>query len=421
MRLPEEQESFKERVTIVSRMIFLVIVSTLLVTFIIYRFKDVKEMLDGIGSILSPIFYGIAIAYLLDPICKSVQKRLMPLLKKKAKGEKIAKGLSITIGMAIGIALIAVLIGMIVPGLMESITTIIEEMPKQVENFIHWLQQTTHGDTQAMETFSAVIAKATDAVEDWLKTDLVSTMGNVVTAVTTGVIDAVMFVFNFLVGFVVAVYVLVDKQKFLGQSKKLVYTVFKPKTADTVIDTARHGHKIFGGFLYGKILDSAIVGVITFIVLTILKTPYALLVSVIIGVTNIIPFFGPFIGAIPSAILILLAEPIQGLYFIIFIIVMQQVDGNIIGPKILGNTTGISEFWVTFALLLFGGIFGFLGMIVGVPLFAVVYYVAVLLINKQLEKKKLPTNSALYREAENIEDIRRRQQQEEEENEDLRT
>ena len=344
------------------------------------------------------------------------------MLKKRAKGEKIAKGLSITIGMAIGIALVAVLIGMIVPGLMESITTIIEEMPKQVENFIHWLQQTAHGDTQAMETFSTVIAKATDAVEDWLKTDLVSTMGNVVTAVTTGVIDAVMFVFNFLVGLVVAVYVLVDKQKFLGQSKKLVYTIFKPKTADTVIDTARHGHKIFGGFLYGKILDSAIVGVITFIVLTILKTPYALLVSVIIGVTNIIPFFGPFIGAIPSAILILLAEPIQGLYFIIFIIVMQQIDGNIIGPKILGNTTGISEFWVTFALLLFGGIFGFLGMIVGVPLFAVVYYVAVLLINKQLEKKQLPTDSALYREAENIEDLRKRQQQEKgEQNEDLRT
>ena len=141
MRLPEEHESFKERVTIVSRMIFLVIVGTLLMTFIIYRFKDVKEMVDGVGSILSPIFYGIAIAYLLDPICKSLQQRLLPLLKKRAKGEKIAKGLSITIGMAIGIALVAVLIGMIVPGLMESITTIIEEMPKQVENFIHWLQQ----------------------------------------------------------------------------------------------------------------------------------------------------------------------------------------------------------------------------------------------------------------------------------------
>lgn len=415
MRQSEEHESFRERVKIVSGMIFLVIVGTLLVTFIIYRFDDVKKMLDGIVSILNPIFYGIAIAYLLDPICKSFYKRLLPLLKKRRKGEKIAKGLSITIGMLIGIALVAVLIGMIVPGLMDSIATIVEELPKQVENFINWLQQTAHGDTKAMETLSTVIAKSTDVVEDWLKTDLFSTMGNVVTAVTTSVIDVVMFVFNLLVGVVVAVYVLVDKQKFLGQSKKLVYTLFKPKTADTVIDTARHGHKIFGGFLYGKILDSAIVGLITFIVLTILKTPYALLVSVIIGVTNIIPFFGPFIGAVPSAILILLAEPIQGLYFIIFIIVMQQVDGNIIGPKILGNTTGISEFWVTFALLLFGGIFGFLGMIIGVPLFAVVYYVAVLLINRQLEKKQLPTDSSLYREVENMEDLKKRQREEKEE------
>ena len=252
-------------------------------------------------------------------------------------------------------------------------------------------------------------------MEDWLRADLVTAMGNVVTAITTGVIDAVMFIFNLLVGIVVAIYVLIDKEKFLGESKKLVYTLFKAETGDSIIDTARHGHKIFGGFLYGKILDSAIVGLITFIVLTILKTPYSLLVSVIIGVTNIIPFFGPFIGAIPSAILILLADPLQGLYFIIFVIILQQVDGNIIGPKILGNTTGISEFWVTFALLLFGGIFGFLGMIIGVPAFAVIYYVIVQLMNKKLTLKGLPTESAIYREAENMDDLKSRQQAKEEE------
>ena len=170
--------------------------------------------------------------------------------------------------------------------------------------------------------------------------------------------------------------------------------------------------------MYGKILDSAIVGVITFIVLTILRTPYSLLVSVIVGITNVIPFFGPFIGGIPSAILILLADPLQGLYFIIFIIVMQQIDGNIIGPKILGNTTGISEFWVTFALLLFGGIFGFLGMIIGVPAFAVIYYAVVQFMNKKLAKKGLPADSDLYREAENLQDLITTQKEKEAEEEE---
>lgn len=414
MKQPDEQEVFKEKAKIVSKMIFLVVIGTLLATFVMYRFQDVQKILQSLGGFLAPIFYGIGIAYLLDPLCKNIQKRLRPLLKKQRKGDSIAKGVAIALSLLLGIALVAVLIGMIVPSLGESISTIVEEAPRQMENFVSWLEKTASGKSEAMANLGMVIEKISEGIEDWMKTDLVSTMGNVVSAVTTGMIDVVTFLFNLLVGIVVAVYVLVDKEKFLGESKKLVYTLFKPQTADTIIDTARHGHKIFGGFLYGKILDSAIVGVLTFITLTILKTPYALLVSVIVGVTNIIPFFGPFIGAVPSAIIILLAEPIQGLYFIIFVIILQQIDGNIIGPKILGNTTGISEFWVTFALLLFGGIFGFFGMIIGVPLFAVVYYVVVLLMNRRLEKKNLPTDSSVYREADNIQDLKMRQQEEEE-------
>lgn len=415
MRQEEDPEVFRGKVKIVCRNVFLTVVSVLLLTFLMYRYHEVEEIVNGLNGILAPIFYGIAIAYLLDPLAKSIRKRLSPLLKKQRKGEKIAKGLSIMLSLLIGIVLVVVLIWLIIPGLLESITVIVEESPKQVQNFIDWMEKTAHGNTTLMETLSTVIAKVSSNIEDWLRTDLIKTVGDVVTAITSGVVDVVVFFFNLLVGVVVAVYVMVDKEKFLGQSKKLVYTLFKPQTADSIIDTARHGHKIFGGFLYGKILDSAIVGVITFIVLSILGTPYTLLVSVIVGVTNIIPFFGPFIGGVPSAILILLANPLQGLYFIIFIIVMQQIDGNIIGPKILGNTTGISEFWVTFALLLFGGIFGFLGMIIGVPAFAVIYYVIVQLMNRRLKQKELPTDSAIYREAENISDLKRRQQEAEKE------
>ncbi|MBQ7016748.1 MAG: AI-2E family transporter [Firmicutes bacterium] len=400
-----EDKNFQLKVKIITKYIFLLIMSILLITFAMYQYPKLKNIIEGLNSILAPIYYGIAIAYLLDPLAKSYRKRLSPMLKKYRKGETVAKGLSITFSMITGVVIVVALIWLIIPSLVDSITIIVEEMPAQVESFVAWLEKHTTGDSVIMKNLSMLVTRASGAVEDWLRTDLIDTVGDVVTAITTGVIDVVMFVFNLLIGVVVAVYVMVDKEKFIGQSKKLVYTIFKRETGDSILDTARHGHKIFGGFLYGKILDSAIVGVITFIVLAILRTPYSLLVSVIVGVTNIIPFFGPFIGGIPCAILILLADPLQGLYFIIFIIIMQQIDGNIIGPKILGNTTGISEFWVTFALLLFGGIFGFLGMIVGVPAFAVVYYAVVQFMNKKLIKKGLPVESYLYRDSDNIQEL----------------
>jgi len=400
-----EDKQFQLKVKIITKHIFLLIMSILLITFVMYQYPKLKNIIESLNSILAPIYYGIAIAYLLDPLAKSYRKRLSPMLKKYRKGETVAKGLSITFSMITGVVIVVALIWLIIPSLVDSITIIVEEMPAQVESFVAWLEKHTTGDSVIMKNLSTLVTKVSGAVEDWLRTDLIDTVGDVVTAITTGVIDVVMFVFNLLIGVVVAVYVMVDKEKFIGQSKKLVYTIFKRETGDSILDTARHGHKIFGGFLYGKILDSAIVGVITFIVLAILRTPYSLLVSVIVGVTNIIPFFGPFIGGIPCAILILLADPLQGLYFIIFIIIMQQIDGNIIGPKILGNTTGISEFWVTFALLLFGGIFGFLGMIIGVPAFAVVYYAVVQFMNKKLIKKGLPVESYLYRDSDNIQEL----------------
>ncbi len=406
---------FKERVKTIGKIVFLVIVGTLLAAFLIYRFHDVQALLDHVSGILSPIFYGIAIAYLLDPICRSLQKRLKPLLQKRRRGDKIVKGVAIAMSILFGVVLVSVLIWMIIPNLAESIDNLVQQLPKQVETVIQWMEETIHGEDELMVRLGTILENATKAVEDYLSSDLFNTMGNVVTAITSGVIDAIMFIFNVLVGVVVAIYVLIEKERFLGQSKKLVYAIFKEETADTIIDTARHGHKIFGGYLYGKILDSAIVGVITFMFMTIFRIPYALLVSVIVGVTNIIPFFGPFIGGAPSALIILLANPLKGLYFIIFVIVMQQLDGNILEPKILGNTTGISEFWVTFALLLFGGIFGFFGMIVGVPAFAVIYYVVVRIINHRLERKGLPVASEVYREADKLADLKSRQEEEKEE------
>ena len=206
----------------------------------------------------------------------------------------------------------------------------------------------------------------------------------------------VKLLFNTIIGLIVSVYVLMEKEKFIGQSKKIIYAIFKPERGNIIVRTVRKSNQIFGGFITGKILDSVIIGVICYVVLLIMNMPYTVLVSVIVGVTNVIPFFGPYIGAIPSFIIIALANPLQGLYFLIFIIILQQFDGNILGPKILGNSTGLSSFWVVFAILIGGGMFGVPGMILGVPTFAVIYYIVRNIVNYFLRKRSLPDKTDEY-------------------------
>ena len=208
--------------------------------------------------------------------------------------------------------------------------------------------------------------------------------------------NTISFLKTVLVGFISAVYMLNSKDTFSAQGKKLIYSMFHTDTANVILENIRFVHKVFGGFITGKLLDSLIIGLITFFAMSILQMPYVLLISVIIGVTNIIPFFGPFIGAIPSTLLIILVSPLQGVYFVIFILILQQFDGNILGPKILGDSTGLASFWVMFAILLFGGMFGFAGMVVGVPLFAVIYSAVSGLVNRSLGKKKLSVQTADY-------------------------
>ena len=203
-------------------------------------------------------------------------------------------------------------------------------------------------------------------------------------------------VLNFLIGLIVSVYLLFSKEQYSAQCKKMTYAFLKTNHANMLLHLTKKSNEIFGGFIIGKIIDSAIIGVLCFIGLSLIKMPYTLLVSVIVGVTNVIPFFGPYIGAIPSAFLILLSDPKKGLYFIIFILVLQQIDGNVIGPKILGNSTGLSPFWVVFSILIGGGMFGFVGMIMGVPTFAVIYYIISMITSQRLERKNLPLTTVHY-------------------------
>ena len=239
---------------------------------------------------------------------------------------------------------------------------------------------------------------ATDTLLNWANEQLVPQLLKVMKGNFVGsfVSNALGFMKTVLVGFISAVYMLNSKHTFSAQAKKLIYSMFETDTANAVLENFRFIHKVFGGFITGKLLDSLIIGLITFVSMSILQLPYVLLISVIIGVTNIIPFFGPFIGAIPSTILIFLVSPLQAVYFVIFIFILQQFDGNILGPKILGDSTGLASFWVMFAILLFGGLFGFAGMVVGVPLFAVIYSTISGLVNRSLRNKHISTDTSVY-------------------------
>ncbi len=400
---PEKKKLFNNKNRKKALITLAVILTSILFFFLLYKLTDVRNAISFITGKIAPVLYGIAIAYLLNPLVERIKRPLNRFLSKHMKNQKhaakTAKGISITVAVVFALVVVSVLLWLIIPQLFESISKLIDSMPDYIKSVMNWYDSTIASGSDWADVVKGYLDKGLEALNTWLSTDLMKTVNDTVTVLTSSVIGLISFIVNILIGVVVAVYALIEKDVFIGQAKKLTYSLFKPERANSIIDTARHGDKIFGGFLSGKILDSMIVGIITFICLSIFKMPYTLLISVIIGVTNIIPFFGPFIGAIPCAFFILLIDPMQCLWFVIFIVILQQIDGNIIGPKILGTTTGISEFWVTFALLLFGGLFGFIGMIIGVPLFAVIYYVIKNMINRKIQERGLPIQTELYRNA----------------------
>ena len=246
--------------------------------------------------------------------------------------------------------------------------------------------------------------EASASLQKWMRTDLLDKVNEVMTHLTVGLYTLIMEMFHAVIGVIVSVYILFGKETFINQSKKAAYAIFPAERANLLIHIAVKTNEIFGGFIIGKMIDSIIIGILCFIGTSILKMPYAMLVSVIVGVTNVIPFFGPYIGAIPSAVLIALADPMKGIYFLIFILLLQQFDGNFLGPKILGNSTGLTGFWVIFAITVFGGLFGILGMIVGVPIFAVIYAAIKAVVNTFLRKKDLPVETEQYSYLKNIDE-----------------
>lgn len=387
---------------------FLVIAASIIFYFAFLRFVSISTIFGKIFEILRPIIYGLAIAYLLNPIVKLIDRHLTPVLEKKMKNpvraRKIGRGVGVFSSLIFAVFVIVALCNMLIPELYKSVRDLAATMPKQMNDWVQSMNVLLGNNTTLDNMLKSIITEGADVLVNWMKTDLLQETNKLMSNLTVGVINVVSEIMNILIGFIVSVYVLFSKELFAGQCKKIIYAIMKPQNANMTLHITKKSNEIFGGFIIGKIIDSAIIGVLCFICLTIMNMPYTLIVSVIVGVTNVIPFFGPYIGAIPSIILIMLSEPIQGVYFAIFILVLQQIDGNIIGPKILGDSTGLSAFWVVFSILLGGGLFGFVGMIMGVPTFAVLYYLVQMFINQKLERKHLPVASEQYRSNNYVDD-----------------
>ena len=389
---------------------FLVIAACVIFYFALLRINDISAGISKLVDVLKPILYGLAIAYLLNPVVKQIDRWLIPQLKKKMtleKARKVSRSVGVLASLVMLLALILALCNMLIPELYKSIRDMVYTLPGQISDVVEKITSIQTDKSPAGIMARNLLEQGSDALQNWIKQDLLTKVNEVMSNLTVGVISFVNEILNFLIGLIVSIYILFSKETFSAQSKKIVYAVFRTNHANMILHLTKKSNEIFGGFIIGKIIDSMIIGVLCFLGLTILKMPYILLISVIVGVTNVIPFFGPYIGAIPSAILILLNDPIKGLYFLIFILVLQQLDGTVIGPKILGNSTGLSAFWVVFSILVGGGLFGFVGMIMGVPTFAVIYYIITMLINHMLEKKKLPLLTSQYGEKSYVDDYGR--------------
>ncbi len=363
-----------------------VIVVSLLFFFLLFRLPELSRFAAVVAGILMPFLYGAAIAYVLSPVCNRLENLLakIPALKEK-KGVRSA--IAIVLALALAVLIIWALVMLVIPQVWESIVAIANAIPGQLANANRWLHKVLEDQPQLQTLWDSVYSTAVDKFNEWMQTGLMPTVNTLITQITTQLAAFFSVLKNLFLGILISIYFLASRKLFAVQAKMVLYGIFPRRAAALIEDEMHYADKMFNGFLMGKLVDSAIIGVICFAVTSLLGFESAALISVVVGVTNIIPFFGPFIGAIPSALLLLLENPMHCLYFLIFIVILQQVDGNLIGPKILGNTTGLSSFWVLFSILLFGGLWGILGMIVGVPLFAVIYDIARRLIRFGLKKR----------------------------------
>ena len=368
--------------------IFGAISLSILVFFLLDRFQGVGHVFHELKDILAPFIYGGVMAYLLRPMCNFFEGILLKYLPSKM--EKTGKSLAIALAMAAGILAVYAVIIMIAPELYNSILSLWLTLPEKVNALLDWAG-TIFGEDEEMaellQSFDTTVPVIYENMEKWVSETISPYIGSIVSGVGSSVSKILQFLYDMLIGLFVTCYLLGSRKKFARQSVLIVRSVLKPRWADMFLNEVIFIDRMFGGFIDGKILDSGIIGLLCYLGCIIFKFPNALLVSAIVGITNVIPFFGPFIGGIPATLLIMIEAPIKGLWFGLFVLALQQLDGNIIGPAILGDRTGLSSFWVLFAIILCGGLWGIVGMVICVPMFAVIYDVVKKLVRRGLRGK----------------------------------
>lgn len=376
-----------------------ILASGILCAFVLFKMPVIISVLKGITEILKPFLYGVVFAYLLAPLCNKIEEKLFQIFPKaKTKVRRFICFIAIVISLCVAIAVIWLIIMMIIPQVWNSVMKIIQMVPQKLIVVNNWIEHMLENQPELQAYFEEFSSQAESNIDSLLNVDTIQKVQSIINSLSVQLFGVLGVVKNIFLGLLISAYLLGSRKLFGAQAGLILHGVFSDKWAKIIEEEIRYTDKMFNGFLVGKIIDSAIIGLLCFAGTSIMGFEAPAFISVIIGITNIIPFFGPFIGAIPCGLLLLLENPMHCLYFIIFIFVLQQLDGNVIGPKILGNTTGVSSFWVLFAILLFGGMWGVVGMVIGVPLFAVIYDIIRKLVYRGLRKHKRESMIADYEE-----------------------
>lgn len=376
-----------------------ILASGILCAFVLFKMPVIISVLKGITEILKPFLYGVVFAYLLAPLCNKIEEKLFQIFPKaKTKARRFICFIAIVISLCVAIAVIWLIIMMIIPQVWDSVMKIIQMVPQKLIVVNNWIEHMLENQPELQAYFEEFSSQAESNIDSLLNVDTIQKVQSIINSLSVQLFGVLGVVKNIFLGLLISAYLLGSRKLFGAQAGLILHGVFSDKWAKIIEEEIRYTDKMFNGFLVGKIIDSAIIGLLCFAGISIMGFEAPAFISVIIGITNIIPFFGPFIGAIPCGLLLLLENPMHCLYFIIFIFVLQQLDGNVIGPKILGNTTGVSSFWVLFAILLFGGMWGVVGMVIGVPLFAVIYDIIRKLVYRGLRKHKRESMITDYEE-----------------------
>ena len=375
---------------------FLVGVALIVTYYCVNHVGVIASGVAKINDILMPFYLGIIMAYLMCPLYNATVRGIYRAKKGRSKTPvkelRLAKFFATIVAVAAILGIVTGFFALIGPDLWDSVTGLVLGIPDATAKVQDWINNHIVENPALVDLLEDKLENISTMAIDWAQQKLLPGAS----AILSGVVGTLGMVADFFVALIICIYILNSKETFSGQSKKLVLAVCKPQKAEKIFTFCKICNETFGGFINGKIIDSIIIGILCFFAMTVLKLPMAILISVVVGVTNIIPFFGPFIGAIPSILILLIVEPIAALKFAIMVLVLQQLDGNVIGPKILGKTTKLASFWVMFAIIVGGGLFGLPGMILGVPVFAIIYAYTSGAINSKLREKEMPTDTLVY-------------------------